>query len=244
MVLTDVIIMLREQCPIFGRRVAGTQAFTAAASVNSDIDVPCCFIVPLFDAGSTLSENTYSQQITENFATIVCLNNALNKKDGQGMSAEANLVEARRQLTAALLMWTPVNKPAASGTAYVRGQHLFMNNSRIWHQFQWSIAYYEQADMSQNAAYLAAQAVLFDELDSQDTSGLKEFFVPDNPGAGGDPNPADYHAILEVIKEIDTVDWVRVSDIPQPNKSPAFVMAGTGKLIPDPAYVKPKDQLE
>lgn len=219
MLLTEVILNIRQNCPIFGQRVAGTQGFIAASEQTNLVDVPCCFVVPMYTTAKARTPVGYSQEITERFATIVIADNSLDKLSGKGLAAEIILSQATQQLCAALLMWTSAAYPTMGYAAFARAQHLFMNNSRIYHQFEWTADYYYNANPTTEAAYIAIQNQIMGMFPTLTAETIKAAFVTKNPyiGAVEGPSPidvpegvsaADYNMLLEITGAIPPT-WIK-----------------------------------
>lgn len=110
MLLTEVILRLRAECPVFNRRVGGTAKFSLASelTVAGILEVPAAFVVPMTRiADSKKDEGRTSTWITERIAVVVAVSNKLNKSDGNGVSASEKLKEVDSQLFDALEAWTP-----------------------------------------------------------------------------------------------------------------------------------------
>ena len=193
------------------------QSFLAATSTDSDIDVPCAFVVPMFDTATAASGlGSTTQNITERFAIIVCADNSQDKRFGRGMAAETILKTARSQLFNALLAWVSPDQMNMDPIQYARGQHLFMNNARIWHQFEWTASYLIAGDPSAvpNATqYAAIQAIIMANWPDAnlDPTTIQQIFVQQEPSINGSTEgvgPGSYAEILHVFTD-QTPPWIR-----------------------------------
>lgn len=101
--LTPIIEQIQKYCPTF-KVVAG------AAEVNIDkkvsVSLPAAFVVMLDESGEPVETegNEYLQEITENFAVMVVLD---NQKDRRGQSAIEQLDSLRAELFKAIVNWCP-----------------------------------------------------------------------------------------------------------------------------------------
>ena len=239
MILTEIITHLRESCPIFERRISGQQAFVAADARNASIPVPCAFVVPLFDNATAL-DGTYSQKMTESYAVIVALDNSRDKKDGQGMSAQLQLEMARTQLNGAIIGFESKVFPSLDQSQYVRGQHLFMNNALLWHQFQYSYQYYVQANLDANSVFTQIEKLLDGYFPEIDPHIIKKILVTGGVApitTNGDPTK--YHEVLSILTDTRTEDWL--TRLPGPSKDPGYVSEAM-ILKPKPGTVNMPDK--
>ena len=242
MFLTEVIARLREACPVFDRRVAGTQSFTAATREDVTLDVPCAFVVPLYDTAAG-RDNTNSQKFTEAFSVIVVADNSVDKRQGAGMAAEIVLGRAKKELLRALLMWTPVTHPSMDGLQYTRGQHLYMDNARIYHDYRFSGTYYFRSEPTDDPLWVQIEKLIDPYFPDIDPRKLRKVLVPDHPGKGGDPVPEEYHEILSILNPVDPPVWIRRKKYLD-SRSPEFVMNGDPDRVALPPDVARPDQLK
>ena len=129
--------------------------------MDSDIDVPCCFVVPMSDTATAREGGMSAQRVTERFSTIICADNSVNARLGRGYSAELTLRKGRAQLCDALMDWAPASLLFYDNVSYARSQHLAMNDARIWHQYEWTCAYYlAAADPTESDSYEAIDKVI------------------------------------------------------------------------------------
>jgi hypothetical protein len=211
MLLTEVILRLRAECPIFQGRVSGTQSFVAATSVDSDIGVPCCFVVPMSDTAAMREGSVTAQLVTERFATVVCGDNSQNARFGRGYSADTVLRQARDQLSNALMNWAPLSMQFVADVQYARSQHLFMNNARIWHQYEWTCAYYMGGGVAADTALSQAIAKIisgyFPMMDAATVtkvmSNTAETQISINP-----KDPDTFDVLYEVLYGTNP-DWIK-----------------------------------
>ena len=98
-----VIARLRDQCPIFADRVAGTSG-EARASDNTELAVPHGFYMP---GGIELEEAQLSpldQECAITFRVLVAVD---NKADDRGQAGAQGLMEAVAEIVPALVGWVP-----------------------------------------------------------------------------------------------------------------------------------------
>lgn len=142
--LDAVATRIKTECPTLMRRVGLTSEFSEATSTDmpgADINVPHAFVIPLYERAEERDDKQGAVQDEQAyFAVVVCVDNT--PQGGRGgasksaASAMAVLRTVKQELCRALLTWTP---PEASGqVSFEQGFHISMNNSRLWHQFQWS----------------------------------------------------------------------------------------------------------
>lgn len=107
MYLTDVILRVRETCPMFKNRVGGTAAFSdVTRDRQANLAVPSCFVVPIGE--ETIEERKDNQNyiyLREQFSTIVCVDNSKKRTSGRGLSASDTVNQARGELLQSLLPW-------------------------------------------------------------------------------------------------------------------------------------------
>lgn len=231
--LTDVVINLRNLCPIFEQRVMGSQSFMAGSSAEANLAVPCAFVVPMYETADSPGDLSYAQFVTERFAVIVCLDNSVSKRHGSGMSAEINLQLARGQLQAALLGWTPPTKSSANTVSYARAQHLYMDNARLWHSFEWTCRYPVAGDPTTSDVWQQIEAIVQNNFPDVDTAKLKSLWINTNPQMLSEVEDPKYNEVLRIITDAPPSEWinqVHVDDGHKPSRQygPNF---GT-RLIP------------
>lgn len=110
MILTEVILRLREKCPIFNKRVGGTAKFSRATELEETaIGVPCCFVMPQgTQAQPRLHDDNTTTMVTERVAIIVCVDNTHDRSRGSGVSAQEALRVIEQQIYTALVGWRPL----------------------------------------------------------------------------------------------------------------------------------------
>lgn len=210
MLLTNAILRLRAQCPIFAKRVAGTSSFSAASGEHAEIDVPAAFVVPLYRQRiGNPTGNINSPEVDQFFGVIVAVDNTPQDKASGRLSAVATLETASRQLEAALLGWTPETIPWGDECRFVRDEHLFMDAARLWHQFQFAVRY--QISTNPAADDNAIQAIVdgpwFPNLDPLKVrhifAGNEPFDMP-----AEDPHDGNWAEAFHVLT--DTLpSWIR-----------------------------------
>lgn len=179
--LTEVVLRIRERCPVFGpegkRRVGGTVEFSEAfADETADLPVPHCFVIPLdeVDINGLMLNTTGVQDIRDFFATIVAVDNSKNRGGAAGIASLEPfdvLKLAREQLRDAFAGWRPVQN--FNPVQFSRGGTLGMDKVRLWHQFEWFVSYTDNpaANPTQDAeidAYL-------NDMDVVPASGPEDF---------------------------------------------------------------------
>jgi len=129
--ITLIIGQLRAYSPTFAGRVAGAAEFKQV-SENTNLPVPCCYVVPLDDnPGQAGAQNAVRQDLTDGFAVIVCLSNTV---DERGQAAATNLHLIRKELWKALLGWRPTLE--YNGITYAGGSLLQLDRAQLWYQFE------------------------------------------------------------------------------------------------------------
>lgn len=99
-----VIPRLRAQCPVFANRVAGAATYRQVA-VQDDFPVPHAFLLPLGDVeDGEVMLSALDQELTTRFAVVVAV---ANTSDERGQAAAELIHDARAELIAALVGWTP-----------------------------------------------------------------------------------------------------------------------------------------
>lgn len=210
MFLTQVIVRLRNAAPVFEQRVAGTASFVAGSGPNSDIDPPACFVVPMYETAERPKDATTVQWVTERFATVVCLDNSVEKRQGTGLSAQIVLDQVRLELRKALLQWTPADKLNMSGVIFQRGQHLFMNAARLWHSFEWSASYYINSEKDPtDTAYAAIEAAIREGWPEVDAGTIARLFVQKDPAFNQFPEGVGTYQEIQRIFFDQLPPWIR-----------------------------------
>lgn len=142
--LDAIASRIKAECLTLQRRVGLTSEFSEATSTDmpgADISVPHAFVIPLYERAEEREDKQGAVQDEQAyFAVVVCVDNAVQGGKGgaskSAASAMAVLRNIKQELCRALLTWTP---PEANGqVSFEQGFHISMNNSRLWHQFQWS----------------------------------------------------------------------------------------------------------
>jgi hypothetical protein len=140
MIYGGIIKRLREQAPMFERRVGGTAQFESLSKEDSvDLKMPYGFVVPLYETAEPRANMADNQRVTEKFAIIVAVDNSTERKDGLGLIAMDLMMVIRQELFDAMLPWEPL--PYYDTIQYVGSRHLTMSRVRLWRQFEWSVSY-------------------------------------------------------------------------------------------------------
>lgn len=237
LLLTEAILHLRKNAPVFEQRVAGTQSFAAATNEDADIKLPACFIVPMSDTADEPIGGGSAQMVTERFATIVVADNSKDPRSGRGLSAEITLRTAKNQLIKALGGWSPISMAFVMGVRYARSQHLAMNNARIWHQYEWVCSYYVNGDPESQDSYEAIEKVIRGYWPEIEASKVR--MVATSALGQGPINPGDDSTFEKVFEAItDTPpDWIKyTSHVPTPGLQPPkpgdVLFSGTREVDP------------
>ena len=99
-----IIPRLRAQCPVFQQRVAGAATFRQVV-LQDDFPVPHAFVLPLGDsADGDVMVSGLDQELTTRFSVNVAV---ANTSDERGQAAAELIYDARAELIAALVGWTP-----------------------------------------------------------------------------------------------------------------------------------------
>lgn len=109
MILTEVILRLRAECPLFSRRVGGTAKFTAVSEMDAEAHpMPAAFVMPITTEGAPrVNEDNAYTDIVERVAVVVCVDNSLKASKGWGASASQQLQDIENELFDALVGWRP-----------------------------------------------------------------------------------------------------------------------------------------
>ena len=110
MILTEVILRLREHCPSLKRRVGGTAKFSKSTEMNeAKIGVPCAFVMPQgTQAQPRTNEDSTNTLVTERVAVMVAVDNTIDRSRGGGVSAVDALRGIESELYNALVGWRPL----------------------------------------------------------------------------------------------------------------------------------------
>jgi hypothetical protein len=162
--LRNVILRLRDKCPIFAEPsaqgqpkkpgyVGGTTELGQAydlLSASADLGhMPCAFVVPLYELDISSELPSYSPEreerlehkIRQHFAVIVCVGNSVGSpgKENKMPTSVEVLAVAQKQLMEALLGWKV--RASFGPVRFARSDHLAMNNKYLWHAFEWTLTY-------------------------------------------------------------------------------------------------------
>lgn len=126
-----IIPRLRASCPMFGGRVAGAANFRQAAQ-QDDFPAPHAFVLVGADQDGEVMLSGLDQEITTRFAVVVAVQNTA---DERGQDAGEAFYDARAELLAALVGWTP--DPARYAPVLYLGMpdDPDVTRARAWAQF-------------------------------------------------------------------------------------------------------------
>jgi len=149
MSLRAIVTRIRTECPFFERRVGASSELEESTQPGFDLQVPHAFVVPLYDQPEPKGNDDDSYQLSrEFFSVIVCVDNQIQggrgAKSNTAMSSIEAVEQARTELAAALLNWTPDN--ARTTAQYEQGFHMAMDNVRLWHAFHFSFGIYVKSE--------------------------------------------------------------------------------------------------
>lgn len=189
--LSEIVVRLRIKCPSFQRRVGGTATYartTMAGQSSDNLKVPHCFVIPVREDNVTGREEYIgdtTERRRETFATVVCVDNTINRGvAGEGvmkLSAINQLRTLQQEIEAAWRDWVPRQK--FDVIQFVSGEHLAMDNHRLWHTFQWSTDYVTAPGVS-DPQQEAINAIIHDvsENDGPERPGdVEEIIVTYDP---------------------------------------------------------------
>ena len=134
MQLDLIIARLRLKCPAFSERVAGAAEFSAIPE-GAKLPVPAAYVIPLDDsADKRASSHDGYQEITDNFAIILYIDNSDDARGYAGWSAVAAL---RAQVWNAIVFWrvTEDYEPIE----YTGGHLQNMDRARLYYQLEFSM---------------------------------------------------------------------------------------------------------
>ena len=160
MFLTEMILRLRAECPIFEQRVGGMAAFDKATTEDVAYAMPYAFVIPVEEEADEAQGNAIAQMMHQTYIVVVAIDNSEAREDGRGYNARTKLMEVRRQLLDALFGWEPFSwsigvpeypegmddlKPnSRADTIRYRGNSLIkMSDKRAWYQFEFYTSAYE-----------------------------------------------------------------------------------------------------
>lgn len=134
-----VIPRIRAQCAIFANRVAGAATYRQV-SLQDDFPVPHAFILPLGEAADgEVMLSSLDQELTTRFAVVVAV---ANTSDERGQAAAEVMFDARAQLLAALVGWTPDATRYAPVLYRGMPDDPDLNRARAWAQFDFEALAY------------------------------------------------------------------------------------------------------
>lgn len=135
MIAPSLIIQhLRDNCPVFGGRVAGALAMQSFLMAD-DFPVPYAFVVPLHDQGeSQIEMSPLSIGLPARFGVVVAV---ANTTDEPGFSAAEKFIEIRQALLTALLGFKP-GEDYAPVLYEGMPEPPDMNRARAWCQLDFS----------------------------------------------------------------------------------------------------------
>ena len=131
MQLETIIQHLRLYCQTLGQNIAGAAQFKQLEEA-ANLPMPCAFVIPLDDnPQESRSQNDVLQIMTDSFAVIVALSNAVDEK---GQIATVSVQSLRAELWKALLGWYPAERYGQ--ITYEGGSLLKVDRARLWYQFE------------------------------------------------------------------------------------------------------------
>jgi hypothetical protein len=137
--LNIVIDHLRQFCPSFGGRVAGSARFKRLDE-SANLAIPAAYVIALDDSpGDRMSLNDVRQPLLEAFAVIVALSNTPDERGQAAINTAHDTIRA--ELWAALLGWQPdglMDQSRYRGIEYQGGNLLDLDRSRLWYQFDFA----------------------------------------------------------------------------------------------------------
>lgn len=134
-----LIPRIKAECPIFASRVAASATFRKLFDAD-DFPVPHAFVLPLgetWEGDATLSG--LDQELKQRFAVVVAVDNT---SDERGQAAAEVFYDARAQLFAALIGWSP--QPGVIGPILYSGMpdDPDITRARAWIQFDFEALAY------------------------------------------------------------------------------------------------------
>jgi hypothetical protein len=126
-----IIDQLKAVSTTLGGRVAGAAEFSAELEA-AQMALPCAFVFR--SNGEATAPDTFDetmQMLTEEFAVVVAVSNAV---DTRGQAAAEALDDVMEDVINALLGWSPT-AVERNPFEYVRDDHVSVDRSRLWHQF-------------------------------------------------------------------------------------------------------------
>ncbi len=184
MIFAGIIKRLRDEAPVFERRVGGTALYqTLSEDDGMDLEMPYAFVLPLnqiAEERTNLGEN--NQRVKERFAVMVVADNSVERKSGLGLIAADVLRGTRGEILQALMPWCPL--PHYDNIQFVGARPIKMTRVRLWHQFEFQTAYYVGA------------------TEHEDCIRLREAYV--RGGITGVPRPESYDGFAQAYPNDET----------------------------------------
>jgi hypothetical protein len=139
MILRDIVLRIRDTCPIFERRVYGSAQLEEGLREAENLPVPTAFVMVDGDSPAADQNSAGTLQETQERWTVVVV--VSNKDDARGQAASDSIHIILRSL----LNWE--NSPDRDENdalntdndwgkiVYRGGLHIDMSAARLWHQF-------------------------------------------------------------------------------------------------------------
>lgn len=119
----QIILHLREKCPIFENRVYGAAELAAVDMEGRTTRVPALYLLPLsYEAEDNMSGTGVRQVIEETFGVVILTDNSVDRRGQSGMFEVLDVY--RPIINDALLGWSI--KPRHKGIVSAGGEHVSM----------------------------------------------------------------------------------------------------------------------
>lgn len=175
MKLDAVIIQLRNQTvSVFNRRIHGAAELAQITnSGKTALPIPAAYVIPLADIAQE-NPNTigFQQDITEQFAVILALN---NQSDRTGLMAANDVHITRLAIFNAILNWSPA-PDEYEPIEYAGGQFLDMNPAILY----WRLTFQTATRLTAEDGYVSSSP------DLNDVKVGIDIAEPSLPGGGPD----------------------------------------------------------
>lgn len=155
--LVSVAEAVKSRCPSFENRVTVSAAFQVLEDAGK-LTLPAAYVVLMDDeAGTNQSDNGYQQLVSDTFAVVVVLSNAV---DELGKATIGQILPYRKELCKALLSWKP---DAEHGPiVYEGGQLLAIDRGHVYYQYEFSA----ETEFTEADTYQATHNAALPELQS------------------------------------------------------------------------------
>jgi hypothetical protein len=139
MLLSHIVLQIRNKDTVFGERVGGAADLEIALNQPADVVLPeTAFVVQLAEVASPNQQDNHIQQIiTETFAVIIVLKNDTTQSDKTGITAYDRLFAIRAEIFSAILGWFMPG--AEKPISYVGARSAGIDRSNLWHQFEFAV---------------------------------------------------------------------------------------------------------